>query len=922
MKLFRNISNVIVGLSMLFAVVACQEEIRSEGQAVLTDKTVLTFEAQNAQEQIIPLKADGKWTAEVSVDWLTISPMSGNGHTDVVVTVTDNVKNGAQKEPRKGTIRFSAGDGRNYGYLSYATCTVTVNQKGDNYIDVLTETTVTETAALWDYEAAKVRGSQVVAVSDEGFVISDGTTNMFVKSAAEVKVGDMLYLNGMMVPVNSLPSFEGDEVTVLSNSEVVYPTAKEITAELDTYKAEKVELVKVTGTLVGNQLLGIAGDPSKGVAVVPATKALGLEKVAVHNVEITGYWLGLQEDAHLIAIASYEDLGENLDICAEFPYRDDFSWLQPFVEEAKTKVAENKWPIDAVGQNVNTGTNLPNLYTDIKSCLAEFQNRGYQDYMPEYKSIYLADGYLKYSISKKPTGIVLPLIAIPGTQDIYVQFNWCAEKNGSGVIDDVKLVVEIDGPGSFEKPSSGNPKVSENIVTTQVAEQLEWQYASVRINGATMGTKISIHPVETAGMRRYFLDNLAVVSLADASPANVVIEGPKDNIFKFEGAPAEPQSFSVTSDKEFFVTSSANWVKLDVAGGKAYEKTVVNVSCDPSELSTLRDAYITVSSGATKQQLIVIQSAAGIELAPFISVIGGNSTLVEEGEGEIDVQIQSNVAYSVEVVEGAEWLQHVPAPITKALVEVTSNKFSVAANTVSQQRTAKVRFYNEEQSLETFFTVNQKAKTSFEDFVIWQLDQNIKETLATTFNTTGGAEGDGGAYVDATYGNGRITYYQADKTGFDVKDSNIYRQMNDELDLVCKGNWVGDYWLFTSSRDGKATIPAGSQFEFKFSTRISSAAPFLWIVEYLDGTEWKPAMETSVKTVDGKEVVYNIEYSNTDVLNHECFITTSVAMPEFKVRIVAAVAARYNGTIDAKPSGGNHRIKGADLSPRIRAIFN
>ena len=204
---------------------------------------------------------------------------------------------------------------------------------------------------------------------------------------------------------------------------------------------------------------------------------------------------------------------------------------QPFVEASKLVVSENKWPIDAVGQNVNTGTNLPNLYTDIPSCLEEFNVRGYADYMPEYKSIFLADGYLKFSISKKPTGIVLPLIGIPDKEDIYVQFDWCAEKNGSGVIDGVNIVVEIDGPGTFETPSKDNPKVSASLATTQVAEQLAWQKASVRINGATMATKISIRPVETSGMRRWFLDNLAVVSLKDAVPANIEIAAVNQNVF-------------------------------------------------------------------------------------------------------------------------------------------------------------------------------------------------------------------------------------------------------------------------------------------------------------------------------------------------------------------------------------------------------
>ena len=924
MRLYRKISGVIAGLSLLVAgMTSCQEEIQSEGQAVLAENPVLTFEAQNAAEQIISLKADGKWVAEVSVDWLTVDPMSGEGHADVKVTVADNVRNGAPDEPRSGTIRFSAVDGRNYGYLSYATCSVTVNQKGDNYLLVAEETTVTDTAALWDSEPAKVKDAQVMAVADNGFVISDGTTNLFVESAAEVKVGDKLFLNGTKTTVNALPSFIGDEVTVLSNSEVVYPKSEDITLDLDSYKAEKVGLVTVSGTLVGNSLLGIMGSPSKGVTVLDATRTMGLDAVAVHSLEVTGYWLGFNGTAHVIAVASFEDKGENPEICAEFPYRDDFSWLQPFVEDSKLLVSQSKWPIDAVGQNVNTGTNLPNLYTDIPLCLEEFKARGYADYMPEYKSIFLADGYLKFSISKKPTGIVLPLIGISGKEDIYVQFDWCAEKNGSGVIDGVNIVVEIDGPGTFETPSKDNPKVSASLATTQVAEQLAWQKASVRINGATMATKISIRPVETSGMRRWFLDNLAVVSLKDAVPANIDIEGPQDDIFKFEGTPEGPQSFVVMSDKDFFVTPSANWVKVDVTEGAAYEKTTVNVTCEETTLSTLREAYITVSSGSTTYKLIVIQSAAGSELAPFISVVGGNSVNIDEFANDVNVQIQANVDFQYEITEGAEWLSAVETPATRALVEVVPVSFKALANDKSKDRIAKIRFFNEKEGLETILTVIQKKLIAYQTLAMWDLSPATAEQHNLTFNTTGKEEGFGGAYVAASVGNAKIEYYQVDKTMFtDVKDENVYRKLNDDNHMVAKGNWTGDYFLFTASREGDAVIPAGTEFEISFATRISSAGPALWIAEFLDGGEWKAAGPVETKLVNDAQVEYNISHSNTSDYPRQFIFKSTADMSKFQFRVRCVATWRYSGNIDAKPSGGNTRINGGDQAPRIRALYN
>ncbi|MBQ8421175.1 MAG: BACON domain-containing protein [Bacteroidales bacterium] len=915
-------------LPALFSAAGCQEEVAPTSQVVLVEFTTLTLPAQDVTGEVIPLKADGKWTAEVSVDWLTLSQMSGEGNTDIIVTATDNMKNGVMAAPRKGTIRFNAAQPNNYGYLNTSSFSIAVTQKGDSYLGV-EETTVTETLSLEDNCSAKVRGGQVVATAKKGFVVSDGTSNMYVSSEISVGLGDMISLNGTKTTLNGLSSFICEEVEVLSNAEVSYPEPKDITSQVDAYEPSAVEYVTVTGTVVGTELLNIEGASAKGVEFLEAPAELGMDEVAVHRIDLKGYCIGTSEDNHVIVAASFEDKGEDKDVCVEFPFRDDFSWTEAYIEEAKTVVASSKYPIDAVGSNTATGTNLPNIYSDIPSCLAELRDRGYVDLNPEFKAIYLCDGYLKYSISKKQSGITLPLVGITGTQDIYVQFNWCAEKNGAGKIDGVEMVVEIDGPGELENPSTDNPKVTAKMETTQTEGVLEWQEALVKIKDATMATRITIRPKKfgtpedpVSGLYRYYLDNVAVLSQDDVAPANLTVEGPADDLFTFEGKPEGTQSFTVTSDKVFFVSTSANWFHVDVNSGEAYERTEVTVSCDESTLSTLRQGYITVKSGATTYRLSVVQSAAGMELEPFVSIVGGNS-VEAAGKGEdVTVKVQSNVEYEVEVTEGADWLSAEKAVASKAMVEVSEIVLHASRNEGFSERSAKVRVYNEKEGVEAVVNVSQGL--AFEDFAVWTLNTDTYAAHSATFATTGLDAGDGDAYVASDAGNGKITYVQVDKTGFDVKAENITRNVNDEeCDLVAKGNWLGDYWLFTASRDGGQTIPAGSTFVFSFATRISSAGLMHWLVEYYDGTEWKPASEVSTETVGDAEVTYNIKHETTDVYEYEAVFNNSVDLNELQLHVsCVSVQRQSNGKVQTNPTGGNIRVKGGEYSPAIMVMYN
>lgn len=203
----------------------------------------------------------------------------------------------------------------------------------------------------------------------------------------------------------------------------------------------------------------------------------------------------------------------------------------------------------------------------------------------------------------------------------------------------------------------------------------------------------------------------------DLSPANIVVTGVYDDLITFEGAPEAPYTFKVTSDKDFYVTADASWLHVSNGSGIAGETKEVALSCDPSGLSVLRTANVTVKSNVTNYIIKVIQSAAGGQLDPLISVNKNNLTVLGEGE-TFTTYVQANVEYSVEIQDA--WITEIPS--SRAVVEKKQHSFNAAANLTGVSRVGHIRFYNEEYGVESVLAVTQE---SFLPRVTVSLDKTV-----------------------------------------------------------------------------------------------------------------------------------------------------------------------------------------------------
>ena len=201
----------------------------------------------------------------------------------------------------------------------------------------------------------------------------------------------------------------------------------------------------------------------------------------------------------------------------------------------------------------------------------------------------------------------------------------------------------------------------------------------------------------------------------------------------------------------------------------------------------------------------------------------------------------------------------------------------------------------------------------------WDLS---KEGMVSYVDTWGGVDpgtyrkdaGDGGLYVAANAGgNGKLTYVQIDKNEIDV-DGRARNFCGATGHPVVEGQWVGDSWNLTA----EATIPAGSLVGASFASRTSNTGLKYWIVEYLDGDIWKPALPTRNVEINGVSITYNVEHMNTDNFLINFAVSTTADMSVFHIRetCLSNVKARDGEPLEA-PNGGTIRIKGDELSPRI-----
>lgn len=898
MRIINNLFRISAILLLASPFTGCKEEELVKPSALLSESS-LTFEAKAEESQSFRIASDSDWMIDVDEPWITVDPMSGSNTMDVNVTVEDNYTGGVMNAPRQGliTIMNKRGD----------KVTTVIYQNGDNYLGV-SEVPISDVLELEDGKFAKINGAQVVALTDEGYVVSDASGLLYVKRGADAadvaKLGDKLFLAGEKVSLYGNAALLAGEITVQSNEEVTRPAPLPLLSNLDPEKAKKIMYVSVEAGLLGRDLKFEQTLPVSVTLLDPKSGDVDLDKVNMHNVAINAYFIGLDGDNVKLAATSVEDKGENESLMAFF--YDDFSWMKAYIP-AEVKVG------DSIKEN-NSGAEAPNVRTSspLSNLLDAFLAKGYEDLNPSSKTLYAQAYYWKMGKTSKATannnnGLRLPPMEFKGSEliNVYIEFDWAAHMTGSGNIDKVQVVAELEGKGSFDNGTN----VSDPFVTTQEKGHIEWQHAKVLAKGVNNQTRIVLRPAEyssvTPDQQRWHVDNIKVsdshIPYAEPEYANVTVS---DEVVTFEGTPTGPASITINSDKDWTITKGQNsdWFSIDVTQGAAGSDTKVAVTCEPSTSANLRRGTFVITSADTRKSIYVVQSAAGGELEPLISIVGGNSITVPATESTVSVRIQANVPFKYDC--DADWI--LPAATTSALVTVTAGAFTVTANS-GAARTAHIRFFNEQYGIESVCTVKQLSDHAALP-VKWTLRSSCNFTSTWPFANTPGVsttEGENG-YMSATTGVGTIWFNNANGVAAD-ENKKCMLDVSDESPRVT-GVWIGDYCQFKVP--GK--VDKGRKVRISFETRVSATHPKYWRLQYLDGETWKDACNTKTVNVDGEgEVVYTHTMASDGKTNIQVDATVTYGAITDNVifRFICQTAMQANGKGCLKaPNGGSWRL--------------
>ena len=206
----------------------------------------------------------------------------------------------------------------------------------------------------------------------------------------------------------------------------------------------------------------------------------------------------------------------------------------------------------------------------------------------------------------------------------------------------------------------------------------------------------------------------------------------------------------------------------------------------------------------------------------------------------------------------------------------------------------------------------------------WRFTATTMTAYQDFFGGTSGkldtAPGNGGLYVPSNVeGNGKIEYYQVDKSEIDINNK-ASRIIGGTGHPYVTGAWPGDYWLFSATDNYE--YPAGTNLHIKFMTRVSATGQRYWMLEYFDGNDWQPAEEypISTETESGTNARYNFQEPTSNIVV-ECAwkLAAPCREPMFRMRCVANAQANDKGPL-ANPNGGTCRISdngddGEDAGP-------
>lgn len=247
-------------------------------------------------------------------------------------------------------------------------------------------------------------------------------------------------------------------------------------------------------------------------------------------------------------------------------FRDDFSWLSPFITDGCADFVNGTYP--DLQTRINTGNNnsvnLHNTYPDTFP--AALAAAGYADEKASNKTIYgqgtAKNPYLKFCKNNTQTAISFRPFKT-SYDKATISLDW-AEHMTMSALDVVSFQLRIEGAGVF----ANGTKESQLFTAIQEAgKDPVWSHITVPVSSVNSTTKISISSKEAfdnsyaaAGQHRFYIDNLVVSTEVEGYDEDPVVPASGSTVYGVVKCGDEPIKDVVVSDGYEVVTTDINGV--------------------------------------------------------------------------------------------------------------------------------------------------------------------------------------------------------------------------------------------------------------------------------------------------------------------------------------------------------------------------
>ena len=398
---------------------------------------------------------------------------------------------------------------------------------------------------------------------------------------------------------------------------------------------------------------------------------------------------------------------------------------------------------------------------------------------------------------------------------------------------------------------------------------------------------------------------LGILFLAAVGASACVQETPADPYFSIEGdhvsysvnyeavEKANAKVFTVRSNKpwELVAAQEYDWLKAFPNKGEGDGQFCFIIEANNS--TEAREAIFTLMVDGEAQTTVftVSQGPRGefVKAAEDNFTLGYTETLLKL-KVERNVQIELNTISDDSNANGS-WIT-----LAAEQPEAEDSLYiKVAESTLLPPRSAKVavRMVGDETVADTLAIFQAGTQELYGLPAVWRFNgRQAEEPYKSNWEVNNKVPSDEGL--------GTFTYVFNEEQA----DNGKYkRTIGATGDPYVTGAWPGDYWLY----EVPAVIPANTLLSINFMGRVSATGHKYWMMEYLDGEEWKPVGAVLSSEETGETVEYTNAMQNANAPVGGSFKVKN-AMTSLKIRYRCmanwqsdpakggALAARNGGT--------------------------